>query len=193
VRAKKHLAHLSNDVPEEDAEEPGPAARPALLRTSARRRFAARMWRTVNRLRLARGDGRQTGGSLTKREKNTASAAASAATVGYEAEQWRMADALRGSMNAAEYKRVVLGLIFLKYISDAFEERHARVEAERDQGADPEDPDEYRAVNVFWVPPEARWQHLKAQARQPTIGQLVDDRGGERLRDDNLAWVTPCN
>ncbi len=104
-----------------------------------------------------------------------------------------MADALRGSMNAAEYKRVVLGLIFLKYISDAFEERHARVEAERDQGADPEDPDEYRAVNVFWVPPEARWQHLKAQARQPTIGQLVDDRGGERLRDDNLAWVTPCN
>jgi type I restriction enzyme M protein len=60
-----------------------------------------------------------------------------------------MADALRGSMDAAEYKHVVLGLIFLKYISDAFEELHARLEAERDQGADPEDPDEYRAQNIF--------------------------------------------
>ena len=73
-----------------------------------------------------------------------------------------MADALRGSMDAAEYKHVVLGLIFLKYISDAFEEAHARLEAERDQGADPEDPDEYRAQNIFWVPPEARWEYLKS-------------------------------
>jgi type I restriction enzyme M protein len=98
-----------------------------------------------------------------------------AANVGYEAELWRMADALRGSMDAAEYKHVVLGLIFLKYISDAFEEMHAKLEAEQAQGADPEDPDEYRAENIFWVPPEARWAHLKAQARQSTIGQLVDD------------------
>ena len=97
------------------------------------------------------------------------------ATTGYEAELWSMADALRGSMDAAEYKHVVLGLIFLKYISDAFEERHARLEAERAEGADPEDPDEYRAENIFWVPPEARWTQLKAQARQATIGQLVDD------------------
>ena len=97
------------------------------------------------------------------------------ATTGYEAELWRMADALRGSMDAAEYKHVVLGLIFLKYISDAFEERHARLEAERAEGADPEDPDEYRAKNIFWVPSEARWSRLKAHARQPTIGQLVDD------------------
>jgi len=97
------------------------------------------------------------------------------ATIGYEAELWRMADALRGSMDAAEYKHVVLGLIFLKYISDAFEKHHARLEAERAEGADPEDPDEYRAVNIFWVPPEARWVSLKAQAKQPTIGQLVDD------------------
>ena len=67
------------------------------------------------------------------------------ATTGYEAELWRMADALRGSMDAAEYKHVVLGLIFLKYISDAFEEVYARLEAEVGQGADPEDPDEYRA------------------------------------------------
>ncbi len=97
------------------------------------------------------------------------------ATTGYEAELWQMADTLRGSMDAAEYKHVVLGLIFLKYISDAFEERHARLEGEKKQGADPEDPDEYRAENIFWVPPEARWTHLKAQAKQPTIGQLIDD------------------
>src|SRR5438034_1286715 len=96
------------------------------------------------------------------------------ANVGYEAELWQMADALRGSMDAAEYKHVVLGLIFLKYISDAFEEQHAKLEAEKAQGADPEDPDEYRALNIFWVPPEARWWHLKAQAKQPTIGEIVD-------------------
>ena len=97
------------------------------------------------------------------------------ATTGHEADLWRMADALRGSMDAAEYKHVVLGLIFLKYISDAFEEKHASLQGEQAQGADPEDQDEYRAENIFWVPPEARWSHLKAQARQPTIGQFVDD------------------
>ena len=99
----------------------------------------------------------------------------SSATVGYEAQLWQMADALRGSMDAAEYKHVVLGLIFLKYISDAFEEQHAKLVAEKSKGADPEDPDEYRALSIFWVPPEARWAHLKGQARQATIGQLVDD------------------
>ena len=97
------------------------------------------------------------------------------AVTGYESELWKMADALRGSMDAAEYKHVVLGLIFLKYISDAFEETRARLEAERDDGADPEDPDEYRAKNVFWVPHEARWTLLKSQARQSAIGRLVDD------------------
>ena len=102
-------------------------------------------------------------------------AATQGAITGHEGELWRMADALRGSMDAAEYKHVVLGLIFLKYISDAFEEMHARLEAEQDEGADPEDPDEYRAENIFWVPPEARWGRLKAQARQPAIGRLVDD------------------
>ena len=95
------------------------------------------------------------------------------ATTGYEAQLWRMADTLRGSMDAAEYKHVVLGLIFLKYISDAFEERHAAVLAEWGSEA-AEDRDEYIAENIFWVPPEARWAHLKAQARQPAIGQLVD-------------------
>ena len=94
-------------------------------------------------------------------------------TTGYEAELWAMADALRGSMDAAEYKHVVLGLIFLKYISDAFEERHAAVLAEWGEEA-AEDRDEYIAENIFWVPPEARWANLKGQAKQPTIGQIVD-------------------
>src|SRR5207237_9753858 len=98
-----------------------------------------------------------------RRARKTARTAktANGATVGYEAELWQMADALRGSMDAAEYKHVVLGLIFLKYISDAFEEQHAKLEAERTQGADPEDPDEYRGAEhpIFWVPPEARWPH----------------------------------
>ena len=107
------------------------------------------------------------------------------ATTGHETELWRMADALRGSMDAAEYKHVVLGLIFLKYISDAFEEMHARLEGEQDEGADPEDPDEYRAENIFWVPPEARWSRLKAQARQPDIGRLVDDAMTAIERDNS--------
>jgi type I restriction enzyme M protein len=106
------------------------------------------------------------------------------ATVGYEAKLWQMADALRGSMDAAEYKHVVLGVIFLKYISDAFEEQHEKLLAEQASGANPEDPDEYRAVSIFWVPPEARWAHLKAQAKQPTIGQLVDDAMAGIERDN---------
>ncbi|MBK8047186.1 MAG: SAM-dependent DNA methyltransferase [Anaerolineales bacterium] len=97
------------------------------------------------------------------------------ANLGFEANLWNAADALRSNMDAAEYKHVVLGLIFLKYISDAFEEQHALLEAEVSLGADPEDPDEYRAANIFWVPPEARWALLKVNARQPTIGQIVDD------------------
>ena len=107
-------------------------------------------------------------------------------TTGHEAELWRMADALRGSMDAAEYKHVVLGLIFLKYISDAFEEMHARLEDEQHEGADPEDPDEYRAENIFWVPLEARWSHLKAQAKQPVIGRLVDDAMAAIERDNSV-------
>ena len=93
----------------------------------------------------------------------------------YEHKLWGMADALRGSMDASEYKHVVLGLIFLKYISDAFEEVHAQLELEVDEGADPEDPDEYRALNIFWVPPEARWATLQNNTRQPDIGRIVDN------------------
>src|SRR5689334_20343293 len=97
------------------------------------------------------------------------------ANLGFESQLWQAADALRSNMDAAEYKHVVLGLIFLKYISDAFEERHGQLLEEKVLGADPEDPDEYRAANVFWVPAEARWANLKDSAKQPTIGKNVDD------------------
>ena len=119
-----------------------------------------------------------------RQKKPKAQNAKNGATLGFEAKLWAAADALRGSMDAAEYKHVVLGLIFLKYISDAFEEHHARLLAERYQGAEPEDPDEYRAKNIFWVPSEARWPNLKAQAKQPTIGQLVDDAMAAIERDN---------
>src|SRR5512140_836436 len=79
-----------------------------------------------------------------------------AARLGFEATLWQAADALRNNMDAAEYKHVVLGLIFLKYISDAFEAKHAELVVQKGKGADPEDPDEYRAVGIFWVPKEAR-------------------------------------
>ena len=105
------------------------------------------------------------------------------ATIGHETELWAMADALRGSMDAAEYKHVVLGLIFLKYISDAFEERHAAVLAQWGEDA-AEDRDEYIAENVFWVPAEARWAHLRAQARQPTVGLIVDQAMAATERDN---------
>lgn len=121
---------------------------------------------------------------MDKRKTSSKAASTSAATVGYEAQLWQMADALRGSMDAAEYKHVCLGLLFLKYISDAFEEQRARLDAERAEGADPEDPDEYRAESIFWVPPEARWAHLKVQARQSTIGQIVDDAMAGIERDN---------
>ena len=114
----------------------------------------------------------------------------SGATTGYEAKLWEMADALRGSMDAALYKHVVLGLIFLKYVSDAFEETRVGLEAEIEDGADPEDPDEYRALNIFWVPKEARWSHLQAQARQPTIGQTVDDAMSAIERDNRRLSVS---
>jgi len=120
----------------------------------------------------------------SRKQKATRAKGGTGANVGYEAQLWQMADALRGSMDAAEYKHVVLGLIFLKYISDAFEEKHAKLVAEKAKGADPEDPDEYRAESIFWVPPEARWAHLKAQAKQPTVGELVDDAMAGIERDN---------
>jgi type I restriction enzyme M protein len=99
------------------------------------------------------------------------------ANIGFEAKLWLAADKLRSNMDAAEYKHVVLGLIFLKYISDSFEEHHAKLVAGTGDyaGANPEDPDEYRAENIFWVPPAARWTYLQNSAKQPTIGKIVDD------------------
>ena len=113
--------------------------------------------------------------TTTRRRQSKTSADENGATTGYESQLWQMADALRGSMDAAEYKHVVLGLLFLKYVSDAFVEAQAELEAEVDLGADPEDADEYLANNVFWVPQEARWDYLISQAREPTVGLLVDN------------------
>src|SRR5512143_3354816 len=93
------------------------------------------------------------------------------ANLGFEATLWAAADKLRGHMDAAEYKHVVLGLIFLKYISDACEERHTALKA--DKYADPEDRDEYVSENVFYVPKKARWGHLQGNAKQSTIGKLI--------------------
>ncbi|TVR81091.1 MAG: SAM-dependent DNA methyltransferase [Chitinophagaceae bacterium] len=94
-----------------------------------------------------------------------------------EKQLWKTADKLRKNIDAAEYKHVVLGLIFLKYISDAFEELYEKLEAgEGDyDGADPEDKDEYKAENVFFVPEKARWKYLLSQAKQPNIGKTVDE------------------
>ena len=105
------------------------------------------------------------------------SKADSTANIGFEAKLWLAADKLRNNMDAGEYKHVVLGLIFLKYISDTFDEHHAKLLAGvRDyEGANPEDKDEYLAANVFWVPKEARWAHLQGNAKLPSIGKDVDD------------------
>lgn len=91
----------------------------------------------------------------------------------FTAELFKAADKLRGNLEPSEYKHVALGLIFLKYISDAFEGLHARLEA--DDYADAEDPEEYLAENVFWVPKEARWSFLQANAKRPEIGKLIDE------------------
>jgi len=110
-------------------------------------------------------------------KKKASANKSSTANIGFEAKLWSTADKLRNNMDAAEYKHVVLGLIFLKYISDTFEEHRAKLVAGEGEysGANPEDPDEYKAENVFWVPKEGRWSHLQANAKQPTIGKIVDD------------------
>lgn len=93
--------------------------------------------------------------------------------LGFEAELFKVADKLRGNMEPSDYKHVVLGLIFLKYISDAFDTKYQALMAEDPAYA--EERDEYAADNVFWVPKEARWSHLQANAKLPTIGTLIDD------------------
>ncbi len=94
-----------------------------------------------------------------------------------EAKLWKAADKLRKNIDAAEYKHVVLGLIFLRYISDAFEDLYQKLKEGQGEyaGADPEDIDEYRAENVFFVPPKARWEYLRANAKKPDIGKIIDE------------------
>jgi type I restriction enzyme M protein len=134
---------------------------------------------------MARGSGKSRGAKVDRGTESNGNGA-------FEAKLWAAADALRNNMDAAEYKHVVLGLIFLKYISDAFEAKHGELDAQRTQGADPEDPDEYRAQNIFWVPPEARWSYLKSMAPQPTIGELVDNAMTAIERDNtSLKSVLP--
>jgi type I restriction enzyme M protein len=113
-----------------------------------------------------------------------------------EKKLWASADKLRSNMDAAEYKHVVLGLIFLKYISDTFEEKHRmlEIESQRDKLTDPEDKDEYISENIFWVPPEARWEYLQRNAKQPTIGRMIDDAMEVIERDNpSLKGVLPTN
>ncbi len=105
---------------------------------------------------------------MAKQAKNN-----NGASLGFEADLFKAADKLRGNMEPSDYKHVALGLIFLKHISDNFEAKHAELLADYPEGA--EDPDEYAAENVFWVPKEARWSHLQANAKQSGIGKLIDN------------------
>ena len=127
-------------------------------------------------------------------KRNDSGGTGNTANLGFEAKLWLAADKLRNNMDAAEYKHVVLGLIFLKYISDSFEEHRAKLVAGKGEyaGANPEDKDEYRAENIFWVPKEARWPFLQANAKQPTIGKIVDDAMVAIERDNvRLKGVLP--
>ena len=116
----------------------------------------------------------------------------SGANLGFETKLWSAADKLRNNMDAAEYKHVVLGLIFLKYISDAFTEVYEKLKQDKD--ADPEDIDEYRAKHVFWVPANSRWEYLQKNAKQPTIGKIIDEAMDLLERDNvSLKGVLPKN
>jgi len=107
---------------------------------------------------------------------------------------WAAADKLRKNMDAAEYKHVVLGLVFLKYISDSFYDLYYKLKEGKGEyeGADPDDPYEYRAENVFYVPPQARWDYLQSRAKLPTIGKDIDE-AMEAVEKDNpsLKGVLP--
>jgi len=144
---------------------------------------------------MSRVEGKSMARGRKKKPETGAGAkpASQGATIGYEAELWRMANVLWPAMDAAEYKHVVLGLIFLKYISDAFEERREAVLAEWGEET-AEDRDEYTAENIFWVPTEARWSYLQRQARQSGIGRCIDD-AMEGVERDNPALkdVLPKN
>jgi type I restriction enzyme M protein len=110
---------------------------------------------------------------MAKKKPDTEKKTVQRGHLGFESTLWQAADKLRNNMDAAVYKHVVLGLIFLKYISDAFEEKHAALSKDKD--SDPEERDEYVAAKIFWVPKTARWPKLQAAAKQPSIGRLLDD------------------
>ena len=93
--------------------------------------------------------------------------------LGFENRLWEMADKLRGNIESSQYKHVILGLVFLKYISDSFIERYLQIQ-EQFPGME-EDRDAYESENVFFVPKDARWEVIKSQAKQPTIGQVIDN------------------
>src|SRR3990172_315636 len=98
------------------------------------------------------------------------------ANIGFEEKLWSAADKMRNNMDPAEYKHVILGLIFLKYISDSFEETYSKIKADSDSyDGQEEDKDAYTAENVFWVPKHARWNYLKDNAKKPEVGKIVDD------------------
>ena len=123
---------------------------------------------------LRRGRPRKDSGGA---QRKAAKAIGNGANLGFEAQLFLAADKLRKNLEPSDYKHVALGLIFLKHISNAFEAKHAALLAEDATAA--EDPDEYLAENVFWVPKEARWSHLQANAKQPTIGKLIDEAMAE--------------
>lgn len=104
----------------------------------------------------------------------------------FEKNLFKAADKLRKNMDAAEYKHIVLGLIFLKYISDSFEDMHSKLMSGKGdyEGSDPEDADEYRGENVFWVPKKARWSYLHSRAKLPSIGKDVDE-AMEAIENEN--------
>ena len=133
----------------------------------------------------------------TPKAKRSAKAQAKplgAGDLGFERTLFQAADKLRNNMDAGEYKHVVLGLVFLKYISDAFEELHARLVEQAAEGADPEDRDEYRAERVFWVPKATRWPGIQARAKQASIGQTIDEAMIALERDNqSLRGVLPKN
>lgn len=127
--------------------------------------------------------------------------------LGLEETLWAAADKLRGHMDPAEYKHIALGLIFLKYISDAFEKRQNEIKVGTETKSDPlyvadekaryrvlEERDEYKAENVFWVPPKGRWDYLKGKAKDPRIGQLIDEAMLAIEKDnEKLKGVLPKN
>ena len=133
---------------------------------------------------MPRGRPKKEDGAVSeKKEKN-------GVNVGFEAKLFLAADKLRGNMEPSDYKHVALGIVFLKYISDAFEAKRTALLAE--DAAAAEDPDEYLADNIFWVPKEARWSHLRANAKQPTIGKLIDDAMlAIEAKNESLKGVLP--